>query len=70
MTRVLITGFEPFGGELLNPSLEALGRLSAVGAGGVEVAGAVLPVAFGRAFDVLRAAIEQRRPSAVICLGE
>ncbi|MCU0683597.1 MAG: pyroglutamyl-peptidase I [Polyangiaceae bacterium] len=70
MTKVLLTGFEPFGGELLNPSLEALGRLSALDSVGVEVSGAVLPVVFGRAYEVLRAAIEQRRPAVVICLGE
>ena len=74
---MLITGFEPFGGDSVNASGVVLERLaSAWGrAGGPRVAGlelvtAVLPVEFVGAARVLAAAIAEARPDAVLCLGE
>jgi len=59
MTRVLVTGFEPFGTHDANPSgllAEALG-------------GVVLPVSYARAGAALRDAIAERDPELVICFG-
>ncbi len=67
---MLLTGFEPFGGETLNPSLEVVRSLDPGELGGLDLRRAVLPVAFGRAFAVLEAAIAEHRPGLVICLGE
>jgi len=59
MTRVLVTGFEPFGEHATNPS-----ALLAKSFDGV-----VLPVSYARAGDALRAAIEDADPDVVLCFG-
>jgi pyroglutamyl-peptidase len=70
MTRVLLTAFEPFGGEQVNPSQLAVQRIAAGGIDGVEVRTAFLPVVYYRAAEALRAAIEQHEPDVVICTGQ
>lgn len=69
--HVLVTGFEPFGGDRVNASGVVVGRLAASWSHpGVELSTAVLPVEFRAAPRVLAAAIRATRPDAVICLGE
>jgi len=71
MTRVLVTAFEPFGGETVNPSQQAVQALSAGPApAGVELVAAFLPVVFGAAIDALKAAVTAHDPDLVICTGE
>lgn len=71
MIRVLVTAFEPFGGETLNPSQQAVQRLAGGAAlVGVDLRTTDLPVAFGQAIDVLRAAIAAHDPDVVLCVGE
>ena len=66
--KALVTGFEPFGGERINPSFEALQRLPAR-LGAIEVATQALPVVYGAAIPVLRRAIADARPDIVLCTG-
>lgn len=71
MTRVLMTGFEPFGGETVNPSQLALQQLSAGWSlAGVELSTAFLPVVFGQSVQAMRSAIEAHDPELVVCVGE
>ena len=49
MAGVLITGFEPFGGEAVNPSWEVVKRLDGAIIGGQPVAARQLPCVFGDA---------------------
>lgn len=70
MRAILLTGFEPFGGETINPSWEAARALDGVRIAGHRVAARQLPCAFGRAGRVLRAAIAELVPRAVICVGQ
>lgn len=71
MTRVLVTAFEPFGGETVNPSQQAVALMTNGPAqDGVEIVTAVLPVVFGDAIDALRQAIDLHDPDIVICAGE
>ncbi len=67
---VLLTGFEAFGGEASNPSLEIVRRLDGERIAGHRVAGAILPVAFAEAPAVLEAAIDAHAPSLVVALGQ
>ena len=66
--KALVTGFEPFGDEPINPALEALpclpGRL-----GRIEIATWRLPTAFGRSLDALDAALAATHPDLVLCIG-
>ncbi len=65
--KILLTGFEPFGGYDTNPSWECLQGRSAVA--GVEVVTERLPVSFTQAPVVLLEALERHQPEMVICLG-
>lgn len=67
--RVLVTGFEPFGGERINSSLEALRRLPSR-IGKLEVATAELPTSYSRSLHALESAIEAARPGLVLCTGQ
>jgi pyroglutamyl-peptidase len=66
--KALVTGFEPFGGEPVNPALEALGRLPPR-IGELEVATRVLPAVFGRALEALEEAVAATAPNIVLCVG-
>jgi pyroglutamyl-peptidase len=69
--RVLLTGFEPFGGEPVNPSqmlVEELG--SAAPPEGVELHTAVLPVDIHSVRDALLRAVESAAPDVVLLVGQ
>ncbi len=67
--RILVTSFEPFGGDAENASREAMrALLSGWSEPGAELVGVELPVVFDDAR--LRAAVAEHRPDAVVCLGE
>lgn len=71
--RVLITGFQPFGGEEQNPSwmlASALAGLQTIQDTTVEVVATELPTVFGVSSQRLRAVISERRPEVVLCLGQ
>lgn len=67
--RVLVTGFEPFGGHAVNPSEDVARALDGTEIAGVRVAGRVLPVVDAGLAALLSALIEETAPRAVICLG-
>jgi len=66
--KALVTGFEPFGGERVNPAFEALGHLPPR-LGAVALATAVLPAVFGEALDALEEAVRETTPDIVLCVG-
>ena len=65
MTKVLLTGFEPFGKATLNPSGEIVKQIS-----GDKIVTAILPVAYAQSAEALLALIEQHKPDVVISLGQ
>lgn len=67
--KILLTGFEPFNKELINPSCEAVRRLPDR-IGGAEIAKAEIPVSFTRSGPVLKEAITACRPDIVLCIGQ
>jgi pyroglutamyl-peptidase len=68
--RVLLTGFEPFGGEPINPSWLAVERLEGAEIGGAKILARRLPCVFGEAMDVLRREIDAHDLVLVICTGQ
>lgn len=70
MPTVLITGIEPFDGETLNPSWEAVRRLDGTQVTGATLVARQLPCVIGKVVGVLRQAIADTRPDVVICLGQ
>ena len=69
MKKLLISGFDPFGGEKINPSFEAV-KLLPDTIGEYELTKIELPTVFGRAAEIMTAKIEELRPDAVICVGQ
>ncbi|OOG52123.1 pyroglutamyl-peptidase I [Polaromonas sp. C04] len=67
---VLLTGFDAFGGEHLNPSWLAVQALHGRRIAGHRVVAAQLPTVFDESLHVLRGLLKQHRPALVICLGQ
>lgn len=65
--KLLLTGFEPFGGGSANPAWDCLTRLPEVA--GVDMIKRCLPVSFSTAPAMLLRLLDETRPDAVICLG-
>ncbi|NHJ48058.1 MAG: pyroglutamyl-peptidase I [Asgard group archaeon] len=70
MKKVLLTGFEPFGGDSINPALEVINELSAEKIPGVELIVLQIPVVFGKAFEVLTAKIVEEKPDLILSIGQ
>ena len=65
MTKILLTGFEPFGTATSNPSGEIVKQIS-----GDNIVTAILPVTYNQSADRLLALIAEHNPDVVICLGQ
>ena len=65
MTKVLLTGFEPFGKATLNPSGEIVKQIS-----GDNIIAAILPVAYAQSAEALLALVEKHKPDVVVSLGQ
>ena len=70
MKTVLLTGFEPFGGETLNPSLEIARQLNGHVIARHRVIGRILPCVFGAANAELRRLLQEFKPAVVIAVGQ
>lgn len=67
---VLVTGFDPFGGERSNPSWEICRQLAGTTIDGLRVEACKVPCEFRRSIETVAAAIERHDPIMVICLGQ
>lgn len=70
LPTVLLTGFEPFGGEDTNPSWEAVRALQGARIVSHRVEARCLPVTFHASLVALRKAIRELKPALVICVGQ
>ena len=68
--KILLTGFEPFGGSDLNPSAMVVEALAADPPPNVDLVTAVLAVVGEEAGDRLVRIAEDERPDAIVMLGE
>ena len=67
---ILLTGFEPFNQENINPSWEAVRALQGWSEGDFIVHARQLPCVFGHANKVLHQAVEELQPCVVIAVGQ
>ena len=67
--KILVTGFDPFGGEKVNPALEAVKSLPSV-IQGAEIRWVEIPTVFYKSAEVLEAEIDRYQPDVVLCIGQ
>ena len=73
MSKILITGFDAFGGESTNPASRVLQHLDRSGfrvGRGIEVITREIPTVFGASAQAVREAIRDIMPQAVISIGQ
>ncbi|KRL50615.1 pyrrolidone-carboxylate peptidase [Levilactobacillus spicheri DSM 15429] len=69
MMKILVTGFDPFGKETINPAWEAVRRLPATIAG-AQIVTLQVPTVFDQAASVVHAAIVREQPDVVLDIGQ
>ena len=69
MKKLLITGFDPFGGEAINPSWEAVKGLPDH-IGDYSIIKIEIPTVFGSAAQKVIAAAEELEPDVILCVGQ
>ena len=66
---MLVTGFEPFGGETINPALEAVrrleGRVLTDSHDSIQIVTAEMPTVFGKVIEVLHDAIDKQNRTSL-----
>lgn len=67
--KVLITGFDPFGGENINPALEAVKKLPNT-ISGAEIIKLEIPTVFGESLKKIEENINKHNPDIVISIGQ
>ena len=68
--HILVTGFEPFGGQSLNPSWEVARALNGLALEGAQVTSVQLPCVFAQALPALQQALAHLSPDIVLSLGQ
>lgn len=69
MKKLLITGFDPFGGETVNPSWEAVKRLPDR-IGDIELTKIQIPTVFSKAFECVLAEARRVQPDFILSVGQ
>lgn len=67
---ILLTGFEPFGGETINPSWQVAQALAGERVGSAQIVAVQLPTVFGEALKAIDQALAVHQPALVVALGQ
>lgn len=67
--KILLTAFDPFGGETVNPAQEALKQIQAP-APDMELIKLVVPTVFGASTQAVHEAMVLHQPDVVLCIGQ
>lgn len=67
--RLLVTGFDPFGGESINPAWEAVQRLPD-SVGNFVLCKLQIPTVFGKAAETVLALAKELRPDVILSVGQ
>lgn len=67
--KLLLTAFDPFGGDAINPALEAV-KLVADKIGRFDIVKLEVPTVFRKSIDTVAKAIEEEKPDVVLCIGQ
>lgn len=66
--KIMLTAFDAFGGQTINPAQQAVRRVQAPK--GVELVRVEVPTVFGKSIQVVAEAMEREQPDAVLCVGQ
>ena len=69
MRKLLITGFDPFGGASVNPAWQAVSLLPDI-IGDFEVHKLPIPTVFGKAADLIMETADILCPDVILCIGQ
>lgn len=67
--KILVTGFDPFGEDMINPAIEAVKKLPDT-IDGVEIIKLEIPTVFYKSAEVVAKAIEKEKPAYVLNIGQ
>lgn len=67
--KLLVTGFDPFGGSFINPALEAVKQLPDT-IKGADIIKLEIPTVFGESAEVVKQAIIEYAPDIVLSIGQ
>lgn len=67
--KILVTGFDPFGGEETNPAIESVKRINE-NIEGAEIIKLEIPTVFHKASDVVEAKIQEVKPDVILSVGQ
>ena len=70
MKTILITGFDPFGGEPINPAWEAVKTMDGYTDGDYKVVTQMVTTIRYKSVDTVKAAAEQCQPDFILCVGQ
>ncbi|HHP5634636.1 TPA: pyroglutamyl-peptidase I [Bacillus paranthracis] len=70
MKTVLLTGFDPFGGESINPAWEVAKSLHEKTIGEYKIISKQVPTVFDKSIQVLKEYIDELNPEIIICVGQ
>ena len=69
MMKILVTGFDPFGGEKINPALETIKRLPDTILG-AQIIKLEIPTVVGKSLAKIAEAVEKENPDVVLSIGQ
>lgn len=67
--KILVTGFDPFGDDIINPAIEAVKKLPDE-INGAEIIKLEIPTVFGKSAEVVREAMKKHKPDYVLNIGQ
>ena len=67
--KILVTGFDPFGGESINPASEAV-KLLPADIAGAKIVPLIVPTVFYHSIEVIKDAIEKHNPDVILSIGQ
>ena len=67
--KLLLTAFDPFGGDKVNPALEAVKKV-ADKVGNTEVIKLEVPTVFHKSIATVAAEMDRVKPDVVLCIGQ
>ena len=67
--KILLTAFDPFGGEPVNPAQEAVEAVSD-NIAGAQIVKQIVPTVFGKSIETVHQAMIREQPDVTLCIGQ